>query len=227
MIIDYVDGLTISTDAAESRANEIMTLEYLSTGLEFLNDQVQRIEARVMEELPRDRRVFLYGNARVFEGIPLDLVACSFHWYAVTVCNYVRLVGWLAHGETTHKEDRKEVGQAYLRCILPEVQTWRNKVGAHFALTDPRLDSDADLASSVLFPISFFDDTFHAGAIRILGAVKRGGKPITDGSTIAPWRKRLLSRRVDDTVPDQMDWHWSLTEVHRQLKARYWPDRMT
>ena len=226
MILDYVKNLKISTDEAEKRANEIRSLEYLSTGLHFLSNQVQRLEIRVVERLPPDRKVFLYGKASAFEGISLDLVACMFHWYSVTSCNYVRLVGWLAHENESDEKVRKNKGKDYLSEILPRVQTWRNKVGAHFALIDPRKEPDADLASSVLFPINFSNDTFHAGAIRMLGPVKRGDRPITDGSTFASWRKRLLSRPVDNTAPEQVDWDWSLTEVHRQLTARYWPERM-
>lgn len=227
MILDYVKNLGMSADEVARRANEIKSLEYLSTGLHFLSDQVQKLETHVAERLPPDRKVFLYGNAPEFEGISPELVACMFHWYSVLSCNYVRLVGWLAHENVSDKDARKNRGRDYLSETLPAVQTWRNKVGAHFALTDPRSkEPDADLASSVLFPISFGDDTFHAGAVRILGPVKRGDRPIADGSTIASWRKRLLSRPVDDTAPEQVDWDWSLTQVHRQLKARYWPESM-
>lgn len=226
MILDYVKNLGMSADEVERRANEVKSLKYLSTGLHFLSDQIQMLETHVAERLPPDRKVFLYGNAPAFEGISLDQVACMFHWYSVTSCNCVKLVGWLAHENVSDKDARKNKGRDYLSETLPEVQTWRHKVGAHFALTDPRKEPDADLASSVLFPISFWDDTFHAGAVRILGPVKRGDRPIADGSAIASWRKRLLSRPVDDTAPEQVDWDWSLTQVHRQLKARYWPESM-
>ncbi len=62
------------------------------------------------------------------KGIPQDLVACYFHWYAVTVCNYAKLVGWLANDGDSIK------AREYMERVLPQVYLWRHKVAAHFAI---------------------------------------------------------------------------------------------
>ena len=164
---------------------------------------------------------------------PRGLVACAFHWYAVSACNYVSLTGWLAHGEAISDRVRKQKVKKYVQEVLGAVEAWRNKVGAHFALVYPfDEDSPADRASSVSFPIAFVDGSFSAHAVRLKDRAKYRDNPVaSDDSSIAPWRKRLLSlpletrppKKTDDT---QGDWQWSLTEVHRDLASPYWPERM-
>lgn len=191
MIIDHVDRLELPDDEAGQHGNELRSLDYLAEGLKFLYDQVQRLENEIAKSVGQDKRGLFYGNAP-----RQDLVACAFHWYAVTVCNYVKMVGWLANrGDSTK-------AKKYLQRVLPEVYVWRNKVGAHFARIDPRTgDTPADLATSVMFPIFFNDDAFYAGSLTL--TLSRGGKSSTSRS----------------------DMRWSLTHTHRDLIARYWPGR--
>jgi hypothetical protein len=137
----------------------------------------------------------MFGNAPQLQGIPQDLVACAFHWYSVTACNYARLVGWLVNGGDIAKATE------YLKHVIPGVYVWRNKVGAHFARTSPRKeDTPADLAKSVIFPISFDDDAFYASSL-VRGMSSRGQKS--------------SSRK---------DMRWSLTHTHQELARRYWPN---
>ena len=95
MIIDYADILELPDEDTEQYFNELRSLEYLSTGLNFLNAQVQRIEAEVSGRVGKDKVVHMYGNAPALEGVPQDLVACAFHWYSVTACQ-LREAGRLA-----------------------------------------------------------------------------------------------------------------------------------
>ena len=197
MIIDHVDKLGLGDEAAEHYFNELRSLQYLAKGLSFLNAQVQKIEAVVTSKIDKrpGETVSMFGNAPQLHGIPQDLVACAFHWYSVTACNYVRLIGWLVHGGDTTKATK------YLKLVLPEAYVWRNKVGSHFARTSPwKEDTPADLAKSVMFPISFKDDAFYAGSL-VLVMTSRG-----QGSSS---RKDMI---------------WSLTHTHRQLTTRYWPN---
>ena len=195
MIIDHIDNLELQDDEVEQYFNELRSLQHLSTGLSFLNDQVQRIEALVSGRLDNDLVFEIHGNAPQLDGIPQELVACAFHWYSVTACNYVRLVGWLASGGDT-SESRE-----YLKRVLPEVYVWRNKIGAHFARIDPREkeDTPADLAMSVMFPISFYDDAFFANRL-MLTIVSKG-----------------------QASSSRQDMSWSLTHTHKRLSSRYWP----
>jgi hypothetical protein len=93
----YIDRLQVSEEEEKKRANELSSLRYLVRGLSFLYDQILKIETQIADRTPKGKRVFHFGNSPNLEGIPQDLVACAFHWYAVTVCNYVKMVGWLAN----------------------------------------------------------------------------------------------------------------------------------
>ena len=115
MILDYIDNIQLSDDRVKAYYNELHSLGYLAQGLSFLYEQVQRLEAKVIEQIPSNQKVFLFGNAPVLSSVPRSLVACAFHWYAVTVCNYVRMVGWLAAGGDSTKADD------YVRRVLPAV----------------------------------------------------------------------------------------------------------
>ena len=169
MIIDHIGKLELANDKAELRYNELHSLDYLAMGLRFLYEQVQRVEAEVIKRVANDKKVFIFGNAPEMQGINQDLVACAFHWYAVTVCNYVKMVGWLANSGDSNR------AREYMECVLPQVYLWRHKVAAHFAIIDPRRDdSAADLARSVMFPIFFCDDAFYAGSLPIIGKLYTG-----------------------------------------------------
>jgi len=195
MIIDYIDNLVLSDNEAQKHYNELHSLGYLAKGLNFLYDQAQKLEAEVAKRVVNNKQVLIYGNAPQLQGIPQDLAACAFHWYAVTICNYVKMVGWLVYGGDSTK------ARGYMGGVLPQVYLWRHKVAAHFAIIDPRKDDNpADLAKSVMFPISFDGDAFYANSLTL--TLSRGGKSSTS----------------------RQDMRWSLTHVHRALTPRYWPE---
>jgi hypothetical protein len=195
-IIDYIDCLSIPDEG--KRSNELAALQYLGRGLWFLYDWVSGIEAKVLESVPKDKRIFHFGESPLMEGIPQSIVACAFHWYAVTACNYVRMVGWLTKGGDSAKAND------YLAEVLPQVYVWRNKVAAHFCLLNPhKEDTPADLAMSVMFPISFDDDSFYTGSLS------------------------LTMTHNGETSTNRSDMRWSLTHTHRALVPRYWPNADT
>ncbi|MEA3224911.1 MAG: hypothetical protein U9Q07_03100, partial [Planctomycetota bacterium] len=73
--------------------------------------------------------MFSFGNLPEFEGLPMGLLTCTFHWYAISACQYVRTVGVIAKA---HAPERlKPI--AYVESIIPEVKIFRDKVAAHFA----------------------------------------------------------------------------------------------
>ena len=193
MIIDCIDKLELSDDRAGNYANELSSLGYLAQGLWFLNGQVQRLEAKITEQVGKDKQVFMLGNVPQLKAVvPQGLVACAFHWYAVSVCNYVRMVGWLAYGQEPIDTIK------YVKHVIPAVYVWRNKVAAHFAKIAPRKeDNPADLAISVMWPISFDDDAFYAHSYRLTQSTS--GKSHTS----------------------RQDMRWSLTHTHRDLIPRY------
>ncbi len=194
-VIDHIANLKLSDEQEKEYFNEVHSLAYLAMGLRFLYEQVQRVEAEVIKRLPENKQVVMFGNAPEMQGINQNLVACAFHWYAVTACNYVKMVGWLANNGDSSK------AREYMERVLPQVYLWRHKVAAHFSIIDPRRDDNAaDLAMSVIFPISFDNDAFYTGSLTL---------------TIAKGDKQSTSRQ---------DMRWSLTHTHCDLIPRYWPE---
>jgi hypothetical protein len=197
-VLDHIGELELSDEQCGLHFNELRTLGYLSDGLHWLALNVAEIEQKHLEQIDPNIETFSFGNVPGMEWIPLGMLACSFHWYAVSACNYTRLVGWLVNSGNTAK------AAEYVRTVIPEVYVWRNKVAAHFAITDPRSeDSPADLAASVLFPIAFQDDSFVASPFTL-------GKGGPTGSSTS-----------------RSDMTWSLSHTHLDLCKRFWPDRLT
>ncbi len=195
MILDHIDKLLLPND--HCYGNEVHTLNTLAGGLAFLNAQVGGIEQKARGMLRDDIRVFLYGNDPKLAWIPTDLVVCAFHWYAVSVCNYVWLAGWLAQQVGATTTDSRD----YAETVIPAVVTYRHKVGAHLARVFPRRDdTPADRMGSVMLPAVLDGDAFWAGAWTIV---------ITTG-------EQLFSTTHD--------MRWSLTKTHVELAKRYWPE---
>ena len=196
MIIDYIDNLTISEEKMSFYANQFGVLHTLKTGLDYLNLQVSKIEDEARRRLDAENKVvFSFGNDPRLEELPLKLIGCCFRWYSVTVCDYVRLIGWVAFGGDVERARR------YQHEVVPEISRWRNKVGAHAAITDPRRDdTPADLlASSIPYDVTFYDHSFATTAGHLIASPgsEEGGSS------------------------SRQDMAWCLTATHRQLAERY------
>ena len=202
MIIDHIDRLELEDDRADQYGNELNTLRYLKTGLGYLCHNVQAIESEFRRQTD-GFEVWMGGNVPPGRAVPSlaesaqDLIACAFHWYSVSACNYVRLVGWLAFNEDTSK------AKTYVTEVIPDVEVFRNKVAAHFARVDPRPRHDtlAHEFISVMFPVSFQGDSFVSPPFTLTVDAE---SPKISGNT-------------SDLQP------WSLTQVHQRLSKRYWP----
>lgn len=136
-----------------------------------------------------------------------------FHWFGNSLCNYARLTGYIVARERGHVTDadlqldpeRKKIKAAcdnYVK-TLPEIQKvlkWRNKVSAHFALTDPRKDDNiATLDESIIYPAGFDDGRFRTGTM-------------------------ILCKGDDSAIHESDIPRWSLTETFEVLINRFWPD---
>ena len=62
-VIDYIANLKLSDEQEKGHFNELRSLTYPATGLRFLYEQVQRVEADVIRRLPKDKQVVIFGNA--------------------------------------------------------------------------------------------------------------------------------------------------------------------
>jgi len=219
MILDHVDGLCLEEGLVSKKMNELQCTRYLSEGLGYLFGQVAHIECEIQQHadnyllagMPEEVREsfsgknitgFCTANSPGMRNLPWGLITCAFHWYAVSVCNYVRLVGWLANESGA---DAHQKALEYLTNVIPSVKKWRDKVAAHFAIACPKpSDTDATLLASVLFPVAFEDGVFVANPWDV--NIRSGGKA---SNTRAAGLER-----------------WSLTKVHTRLAKRYWPHQL-
>ena len=198
-ILDHINNIVIPRNVFESPVNEYCALLCLKTGLFFINNYVLNIEKIVIDRLKSKNitRVFSWGPWPEFEGISFDILTCFFHWYAVSACQYVRTIGTIAYLQ----DNTCSLPPEYVRSVIPEVLTFRDKVAAHFAWsTIHSQDNEAERIASIIPPVSFNDDAFFVGTW--IMSLRKNGKS-TNSSTIKPW---------------------SITKVHRQLCERYWPE---
>lgn len=154
--------------------------------------------------------MFAMGIGPDSTPVNLDIIACIFHWFGVTLSNYVRVIGFIRglRNGTIKREDLllldktkrntiKDVIDEYRDNIseLVPVQKWRDKVYAHPAITYTWKDDNiATLEMSVIFPVSFNNGRYYVGDM-----VLNVGNAISE-----------LPR-------------WSLTEVFESLVPRFWP----
>lgn len=208
--LDAVAGVTI-TDG--DHFNERRTLQMLSAGLLRIADDLRRRELAWEQAAGRNVQVHVYGLDVDGTKDNLDLIACMFHWFGVSLVNYARLIGFV-RGLTNNNFTRSDLGEpgnfksitgavdAYVK-VVPELEAvlkWRNKVGAHFAITAPHKDDNlATLDMSVMFPVSFTNGRYRVGELTL---------------------RRSSSSGVSHTSEIPC---WSVTELFESLLSRYWP----
>lgn len=189
--------------------NEFNALIQLRNGLVTLYNAVKPWEVKIVEENP-DSRVFFFGNSGCIPENVHNMLPCFFHWFGNSLCNYARLTGYIVAREQGHVTDddlqlepeRKKIKKAcdgYVNTLseISEVLKWRNKVSAHFALTDPRRDDNiATLEASIIYPVCFNEDRFRTG-----------GHTFSKGNS---------NEIYNSEIPD-----WSLTETFEILADRF------
>src|SRR5438046_3682724 len=144
ILLDAVENLAVDSLA---HGNELHTLGMLQHGLTSLASGIKRREMRYAE-LAKGMRFSSFGGTSDEEKADLKLIACIFHWFGVSLCNYARLVGFIRGLETNQftRGDLKTPAsfphiskgvKAYVESIpeIASVLVWRNKVAGHFAIT--------------------------------------------------------------------------------------------
>jgi len=195
--LDYIDDIKVAGDVFAKPVNEYWALVSLKEGLDFLYKQTVRCNEMMLAQANPKVRIFAMGNSLLLTGVPKGLLTCAFHWYAISACQYVRTVGSIAHKED---KSRPEAWQ-YLKAVIPEVLTFRNKVAAHYAWTmNHSQDNIAEQSASIMPMLTFSDDSFFIG-----------------GYTVS---QRKKGKEICGSVAN-----WSITKVHNQLKERYWPEQ--
>jgi hypothetical protein len=198
-ILDHISGIRVPANVFTNPVNEYWALICLKQGLDFLYRQVSQIDSITKEKLnPEGKLKCLgYGNIPGTEDIPKPLLTCAFHWYAISACQYVRTVGAIAYVN----DNSRPLPPAYVKEVIPEVLGFRDKVAAHFAWTSKHsADNDAERLASIIPQLSFVDDSWHVGALKVICSGKKGA---STSKTIKPW---------------------SISAIHLKLSERYWPE---
>ena len=195
--LDHIEGIFL--DVSNPPIPNLHALNYLPSGLFSLAATVK---------IEEGKRVKRDGAAKVLEafgGIPFT-IPCTFHWFSTSLTNFVRLIGLINLMNIKHwkTEDLAEelngptIRQScsdYVKAVIPEIQTWRNKVSAHFSPSDPfKNDNLATMEESVMNSIAYHTPRFRAGYLK--------------------WH----TQGEDSQLPQ-----WSLTETYERLSSRYWP----
>lgn len=210
LTIDAVEPIEIGDN---EHPNEVGTLRTLYRGLWGLANSVAYREHPFLE-MSKKMTFVSFGRDVDATTKDIDMVACFFHWFGVSLCNFVRLVGFirgLKNGEfvradltdqaKTKARAIKNSVDAYVRSV-PEVQPvliWRDKIAAHFAITDPRKDDNiATLDMSVVFPVTYASPRYRANYFQMI-------------------------RSNGESAHASAFPEWSVTGVYEQLSSRYWP----
>lgn len=200
-ILDYIKDIRVPGDVFKNPSNEYWALICLKQGLDFLYRQVSQIDSITQARLNPEGKLkyFAYGNIPGTEDLPKPLLTCSFHWYAISACQYVRTIGAIAYLNDNSRPKPPD----YVKEVIPEVLGFRDKVAAHFAWTSKnKSDNDAERLASIIPPLSFIEDSWHVGAMQVARS-KKG--TISTSASITPW---------------------SISKIHFQLARRYWPETL-
>ena len=210
IILDHKGQFSVPRDSGH---NEITSLQSLALGLNLIAATVWELEERIRSSETPGTRTFFFGHRPGTDRRQTLLLPCYFHWFGISLCNYARLTGFLAalgagaitRQDLTSPSERRRVASAckdYVASVLEigAVVIWRNKVAAHFAITDPRGDDNlATLDMSVMHPVSYSDGRYRVGE----WTFSRGSAG---------------AESVSSEIPS-----WSITEIFESLSDRYWP----
>lgn len=210
-MLDYIDNIVVPGDVFREPTNEYWALVCLWQGMEHLNHQVVKCEQAAKESVESgSEQIFsfapdmkievegLMSFGRMPEAIrgATRLLTMAFHWYAISACQFVRLVGAIAK----RLDDSRPLPNDYAEPIISEVIAYRDKVAAHYSWSSKnKRDNDAERLASILPPLGYNRGRITVGTMTVL--LRQGDKSSTS---------------IDIK-------EWSLSKVHEQLIKRYLP----
>jgi hypothetical protein len=193
MKIDYIDNHDVDLGKEDKDFDIEMTLGRLCSGLFWLYGEVGKVENIVRGTARRENVINCIAGG-LLETVPTAWLTCAHQWYATSLDNYVNLVGWRVF-------KRKNDVKKYVEKVIPVVSKYRNKVAAHFSITDPWNDNPADVRSSIITNIVFAEDQLLAGAL-----------------------SEIISDDQGNEIKVSHHTSWNLVNTHRKLIPRYWPN---
>lgn len=197
ILLDRIVPIDLDQQQLKTRFhNEFQVLNSWHDGLHFLYSQMRCLEKTAGA---RFSTTHLESDAEHSESPSSseDLVfrnrSCCFQWYAVTLCNFVELIGAIGWELDLSRKPPRD----YVKEVIPAVLDYRNKVAAHLGRARRKQANWAEQAASLLPPSSLMDGRYFAGQWNMV--IRRGG-----------------------TVTRSENQPWSLTVTHEELAQRYW-----
>ena len=198
IILDHPCPISVDTSSGPSYGNELQVLGAWQNGLHFLYRQVRAMEeaapAKIVSKLTGNELMEQPKSECVFDNL-----GCCFQWYAITLCNYVELVGRIGWELDQDRPKKLLPVRKYLEQVVGPVLSYRNFVAAHVARAHGTRSNAAERFASLIPPSALVNGNYIAGAytvhMRQSGTVSKSG-------AIQPW---------------------SLTKKHEELAPRYWP----
>lgn len=156
-------------------------------------------------------RIDVNGNIPSLFCLQKDIAFtyCSFLWFSTSLVCYLKLIAFYdivqknnwelndLRSEDIQHEYTQHCNQ-YVKDLIPQIVKWRNKVGAHFTLTDPRKDNLTTMINSIT-EVSFLKPFYYTNVI---------SWGVTDGSS-----------KKDINISQ-----WSATEEYEKLTERFFID---
>ncbi|MFA6430090.1 MAG: hypothetical protein WC229_03515 [Candidatus Paceibacterota bacterium] len=189
MILDYIDNIII--DVKSPPVDNLHAIKYLQDGIIFLANYTKQLEDSVMAKKLNPE---FYKD---FSGAESNLLANIYNWFAVSIISYLRSIATLDYmgknnvsinNLSNFKGELKEYTCEYIKKVVPEIYEWRNKVGGHFAITDPKDDSPSTLEASFFNNISFEKGRSYAGSL------KWGESKLPKWSLVKEFEEKLVPR---------------------------------
>jgi hypothetical protein len=210
--VDFIEQISADTNTMRP---QIEMLQHLRAGLEELYTKCKLVENKI--EISNKKLVqaqtfslLFYTSMEFYNALPT-----YFHWFSVSTVNYTRLVGYLkgiqsgqimAAGldlSNRERQDIKNFCNDYLKSIkiIEPVEVYRNKVAAHFAITDPRSDDN------------FVTMNFSA--------INKAG--LSDSKLVSKAEVNIVQNSNGELIAEDIP-IWSITKVFEELSPRFWPD---
>jgi len=214
MMLDLTEKIELPDEIKAKFCNELTTLANIWRGMCLIYQWAYKIEQKANEGIKagdgfktmplevrkafenKDVRYFSAFNDPAFAWVDKGLLYSLFQWYAVSACNYVRLVGYLAKESGSSKQE----ALAYVEKVIPNVKWFRDKIAAHpvrASKAEDKRDNEADRIASVIYQVVFDNRRFYAPIWQV--TIGRKGQ------------------QVRGTNPGS----WSITETHEKLIKRY------
>jgi len=207
--LDYADQLCVQIAGFEYlEPLEVIYLNTLKVGLDYLNGLVEEEEARVAKE----------DDPSVYDA-NIQIMTCIFSWYSVTACDYVKTIGRIFYKGNKGRVD------AYQERVIPIVYHWRNKVGAHGTFATPPFGH--------IVKVKIGDNEDRDLAYSKFAKAARGQMYSTFPAPNVQFRESVFVAGMSLGVPSPSgdghveDMTWSLTRIHTELAKRYWPHVQT